>query len=422
MSRNVSPYELKTTLEQALAAVGVQDATLAQELRAALASLDSETTARADHDGAPHGVGWVAEHPLLSRLQSSLAARPMPDVGSNGEPAGRSVQFDDHDVGGWMKSVFQHWRSLRPHAFLEPDRAEVLPIPDDARLALFSDWGSGRYGAPVLAATLRKDPRRIDAIIHLGDVYYAGTIEEVQQNLLALWPHREDARSLLLNGNHEMYGGGHGYYQALEKLGQPHSYFALQNSHFTIIGLDTAYEDHELAGRQAQWLKDIAAQAGERRIILLSHHQPFSAFECDGPRLREQMKEVLESRRVLCWYWGHEHHCTLYSAVEPWGLWGRCIGHGGYPYFRIRPKRGWETQKRQAESTWYAFPASDDAPGGIVLGDPNPYVAPAEDPERYGAQGYVTLELDGPRLHELFCRPDGTIILQQELARAAAPR
>ena len=75
---------------------------------------------------------------------------------------------------------------------------------------------------------------------HLGDVYYAGTEDEVNERFSDDWPKNVSEHSWALNSNHEMYSGGYGYFKiTLKKFGQPASYFCLRNSNWQIIGLDT---------------------------------------------------------------------------------------------------------------------------------------------------------------------------------------
>ena len=49
-----------------------------------------------------------------------------------------------------------------------------------------------------------------------------------------------------------------------------------------------------------------------------------------------------------------------------------------------------------------------------MLDMPNEYIE--EAPERYGANGYVTLAIDGESLTETVHAPDGTVLLEQPLA------
>lgn len=402
--------------------------------------------AKAELDAAPESQElWIPENGMICQLQSFLAEQAQSQAATEAAVAvaperlvlsaeSLEAQFDDRDIGGWALSFFGWWRRLAKADFREQPIAEHLPIPipDDTSLALFADWGVGPiYGARAIRETI-DEPRRIKdplyASIHLGDIYYAGTEKEVEQNLLANFPSlRSDVRRLALNGNHEMYGGARGYYQALDVFGQPQSYFALQNRHFTIIALDTAYDDFGLAGQQLEWVKRILNQAGaSRKIIFLSHHQPFSAFEpSDSAKLASILSPILESGRILAWYWGHEHRCVVYDRHAKWGTLGRCIGHGGYPYFRVDDKLSVRFDpggKRDIlmppvhhldNSLWYSFPNNAQSPSGIILGDDNRYLR--EEHARYGAQGFVVLKLKDAQAQEEFLRPDGTPILIQGL-------
>src|SRR5207237_885587 len=80
--------------------------------------------------------------------------------------------------------------------------------------------------------------------------------EEYERHFLPYWPHAEGDRSLrswALNGNHDMYSGGHGYFGFLLRdprfAGQQgSSHFRLAGRWWQLLGLDTAYRDHDLAG------------------------------------------------------------------------------------------------------------------------------------------------------------------------------
>ena len=73
-----------------------------------------------------------------------------------------------------------------------------------------------------------------DYIVHLGDVYYAGTTGEESGNFVDLWPKAyASGNSFTLNSNHEMYYGANGYFKTALGSGAPFahqkntSYFAL---------------------------------------------------------------------------------------------------------------------------------------------------------------------------------------------------
>jgi hypothetical protein len=432
---------LTEALDNQKSALSAEDQEAFEDFVAKLGMAKSELDAGA----ATAGELWAPDNATLCLMQSYLSeqirsAPPKDGVAAVSAPQaimpGTSVEakFDDADVVSWAGSFFTWWRRTvkSPFKELPLDANKAIPIPDDTSLALFADWGVGPlYGAVIVKETIDdpyKIPDPLAAAIHLGDTYYSGTEDEVAHNLIDNFPSlRQDVRRLTLNGNHEMYGGARGYYKALEEFGQPCSYFALQNKGFTIICLDTAYEDFKLAGQQLEWCKRIINQAGgSRKIILLSHHQPFSAFEPGGKDLVAQLDPILQSGRILAWYWGHEHRCVVYNRHPKWSTYGRCIGHGGYPYFRpgqtlsLRPSASQPVQKVQMaavthedNSLWYSFGDNVEGPGGMILADDNRYMR--DDHAKYGAQGFVMLDMRGGQATERFLRPDGTPILTQVL-------
>jgi hypothetical protein len=297
---------------------------------------------------------------------------------------------------------------LRPHKFLNA-AAQPDGIPNRFRAAVMGDWGTGLYGAPQCARSISGASTAYNLILHLGDVYYAGTDGEVQQRMLDIWPSVPGAMSRALNGNHEMYSGGQAYYKkALPMFGQAASYFALQNDYWVLIGLDSAYRDYDLHPNQVPWLRKIIGSAGGRKVVLFSHHQPFSLLDSQGPRLVAKLSEWLGAGRVFAWYWGHEHRCLFYEPHPAWSFFGRCIGHSGYPYFRS------DVVNAPAEDNhWRRLAGRNLAPAARVLDGPNPFVTGEE--ERYGPNGYLTLEFDDDRVNEIVHLATGEAVYEREL-------
>lgn len=244
----------------------------------------------------------------------------------------------------------------------------IYPLREEdgcIRLALAGDWATGTDEAHDVGQQIKEFKPHYT--IHLGDVYYVGTEREVEENFLGhanpendykpcRWPAGKFG-SFALSGNHEMYSRGFAYFDrmlpALRHVTddggaeeQKASYFCLQNDHWRIIGLDTAYNSVglpvlefvfppscALPDEVVEWLRKVVApDADERGIVLLSHHQYFSSFDDWCPRAAEQLSKLI-SRPVL-WLWGHEHRLAIYReyGIEN-GLraFGRCIGHGGMP-------------------------------------------------------------------------------------------
>lgn len=232
------------------------------------------------------------------------------------------------------KTPYKVWKDLN-------DFIVDWQVPPKARIAIVGDWGTGKDDARALLQSIaRKNP---DLVIHLGDIYYAGTDFEVQNYFLSIWTGTFDlgkVRTFTLAGNHDMYSGGAPYYNLIQQLGQPASYFCLRNDDWQFVALDTGLHDDDaldakptyLEDTEVTWLNHKIATAGNRRTVLLSHHQLFTANEDIGgqsvnARLQGQVGGILP--KVDVWFWGHEHNQAIY---KPWqGVLARCLGHGAYP-------------------------------------------------------------------------------------------
>ena len=365
----------------------------------------------------------IAPHHQAASLLQSYVAEECAKDGKLVELAigGLEAQFDQHDLGRWFLSLFTWWRGIKPHTWQNaPAAPEILPGNGTTRLALLGDWGTGLYGAPVCGSSIESDAQGYQALFHLGDVYYSGGANEISERFLQYWPVNSGAVSRALNSNHEMYTGAHAYFdQTLAQFGQAASYFALQNDHWLLAGLDSAYatpdKRHEKAHLQEEqivWLQNLVAQKGERKLILFSHHQPLSWWENQPGDMNSQLAWLLNGQDIFAWYWGHEHRCALYEKHPLWGFYGRCVGHGGFPYFRDQVSH-LPLEYKKGDAELRRMTATDAAPGGLLLDGPNPYLSGEEN--KYGPHGYMTLEFNGAGLNEIVHAPDGTRIYERAL-------
>ena len=361
------------------------------------------------------------DHAVASLLQTFLAQKAAEE--GKVKPLNADIneaKFDDNDILGWIGSFFTWWKKLKPAKWqTAPAEPELLPgNPKDFRMAVLGDWGTGRYGAPISSKTIENDPKGYDLQLHLGDVYYSGDDDEVQKQFLEIWPKtpkKPNAINRACNSNHEMYTGGRAYFKkTLTQFKQSASYFALQNDHWILCGLDTAYAEKDLAKDQVTWLRQIVKNRGNRKVILFSHHQPLSWFEEQHPKVTGKLAEMLTGQNIFAWYWGHEHRCVLYDQHSQWGLHGRCVGHSGYPYFRKNWSQLGGTQD-PANPNWFILPGKGFAPGGRALDGPNPHIGGHDDPNKYGPQGHMTVEFSGQHINEIVHAPDGKILYQKQL-------
>lgn len=362
------------------------------------AEIDPEVFTSVDHDVASLLQSYVAEQAIAAGKVNTATLE---------------AQFDSKDIKGWVKSFFTWWRKIKKSVWLEaPETPE--PLPNGARIGILGDWGTGLYGAPYCASSIANDPQPFDVLVHLGDVYYSGTSGEVNERFLAFWPQKNVKVSRALNSNHEMYTGGDGYFQlTLRKFRQDASYFAMQNDHWLVIGLDSAYDEHDLHGQQAAWVKRMVDRAGNRKVILMSHHQLFSQYESQGAHLAAKLGELLNGERIFAWYWGHEHRCVLYDRHSLLKTYGRCIGHSGYPYFRDKFGDA-APVSTIGDLRWMRLAAKPTVPGALVLDGPNRHIEKKAD--KYGPNGYLTIELGDGEIIERVHDADGTVIHTGKIA------
>ena len=352
----------------------------------------------------------------VALLQSFIAEMAESDhTGGRLVPSGVTgdeVKFDEQDWKGWAGLALPWLKGkLSKRDFLAPP-AEPDVLPNDAKVAILGDWGTGLYGAPACARAVAASD--VDLVVHVGDVYYSGTRKEVRQNFLEHWAVPDGAVSRACNSNHEMYSGGEGYFDlTLPAFEQDSSVWACANDDYLLIGLDTAYNDFDLAAGQAEWLASfLHTHQDNRKVILFSHHQLYSLLSKQGSKLQDDLRQLLDERRLFAWYWGHEHRLVLYDRHDSWGLHGRCAGHSGYPYFR--DQFGQEpSDPLPGGNRLVHLPATSKSPAGLVLDGPNPFVPGRE--KDYGANGWLAVELQPSQVVERAMDPHGAELYRQTI-------
>ncbi len=330
--------------------------------------------------GGSDGAPFLARSPLVAMIQSH-AEQALSEAGARdvGEPTSfwsrlvRGVERGLHISPGSFTPEDPDWYLVIARGVLErfadgnapfnPAPAEYSELADDARLVIVGDWGTGLPRARAVAALMQAKIAEALAggrqahVLHLGNVYYSGLEYEDRQRFLDLWPVTAEhagagVTSWSLNGNHDMYSGGFGYFGTLladprfrhqrSPDGKTTSYFRLRSPSWDFIGIDTAWDsDVASSGRvavltdpQGKYVANVAAQS-RRKLVLFSHHQLVSVYDKPdvGSTLPDKLAPVLNSGRITAWWWGHEHRAITYQAAS--GVqFPRCLGNGGVP---IRP-------------------------------------------------------------------------------------
>lgn len=403
------------------------DAVIASRIKAAWQKLDSGKRSRiapavlaanqqavsvVQSKRAPSGPA-AAHHLMLAHsaltgdsdgVVAGLDAGVVIDVGPDGTiwGTGKYEQLDP----GWAEAFAVFLESLIPgkHDFIASP--QVVPIPDNVGIALAGDWGTGDWRTtanPAPSTDVRNHMALLapDLTIHLGDVYYAGTQDEEQHLMVSLWPPAPEG-SFALNSNHEMYSGAKPYFQAIANAPFAKqsgcSYFALENSNWVIVGLDSAYFSDDLnlymdgslgpeTGTQVQFLQQMVAK--NKKVIVLTHHNALSEDGSSTTALWDQvMSGFPVNKGPAYWYWGHVHAGVVYQNQDPQGrnVACRCCGHGALPW-------GLATELENAANVaWFEKRPANDP----------------DIPERV-LNGFAVLRLNGASISETFYDENGGV-------------
>jgi hypothetical protein len=341
---------------------------------------------------------------VLGNLEAGLVL----DVGPDGViwGTGKYEQLDP----GWADAIASLLETIvaGKHPFIA--NPATVAIPDNVQIAMVGDWGTGNWrtganpapSARVLNSMTALQPQP-QLTIHLGDVYYAGNGGQEQHNFVDIWP-KGSIGSLALNSNHEMYSGANPYFQAISSapFGMQNgcSYFALENTNWVIVALDSAYFSSEAGlyidgslgpagGTQVMFLQ--AQVAKGKKVIVLTHHNGLSV---DGLTQQALWGQVMSgfpaNTSPALWYWGHEHAAAVYNPFTAPGSTAsvptRCCGHGALPWGQA------SSLANSANVAWYENrPANDpDIPQRVF-------------------NGFAVLSLNGANVQETFYDENGGV-------------
>jgi hypothetical protein len=347
---NKDPGAMKE-FEQQASANGALDADAIESLRTqAVANLDASIAAAQQEDHTSPDQ-YQSHDKLTSLVQSSMNGTLHTHSHIGDRIPAKFNLFGQGNAVVWaptgIAAVLEHFKDKAP--FKQATAKSRITVPAQCKIAILGDWGADNDHAQTLATLVKQ--QNPDYVIHLGDIYYAGTEPECQK-FLDNWPLRDasgapkQGYSFALNGNHEMYSEGRYYFTTvLDGFGQEASYFSLANDWWQIFGLDTAYVPFSISGGsvdanlKCQWdfLVEGINASPSKKNILLSHNQPVSAFvkeSVDAAPLREEYNRLLSATHagaVYGWFFGHEHRCTIYDdpALQ---YKARLLGNGAIPH------------------------------------------------------------------------------------------
>lgn len=241
---------------------------------------------------------------------------------------------------GWAESLV-HFIKNNSHTAPFVTNPFIMPIDNQCNIAVFGDFGTGDYCKRKVGSTISNCIKNLnpDYAIHLGDIYYAATAQEVRENFLPFWP-TAPLGNFTLNGNHEMYDGAKSYFNTVLKneifaKQQQNSYFALENDYWILACLDSSYfaektiemDYGKIDENQANFLRELVKK--NKPIIIMTHHRPLALNGIDKTDLFHQINDIAW-KYIKYWYYGHIHCAAVYKEMD--GIKFRLSGHAALPY------------------------------------------------------------------------------------------
>jgi hypothetical protein len=222
-------------------------------------------------------------------------------------------------------------------------------------VAMFADNGNGMYSSRSICNQIVRSG--LPYAFHLGDIYYGGKQDEIENFFNApLSPMFDRTELFMITGNHEMYAGGEWFKKMIRRKASEHPHrqrqraesFRLRGPGFQIIGLDTMFVGwksgrvrlHDYA--DANLLRLLDGWLSERPndlTILMSTNEAWDKGSKKTTPLYQSLRSTIAGR-VDLWFWGNVHYAALFD-MWPFADAGNplrrmvtsCIGHGGYPFY-----------------------------------------------------------------------------------------
>jgi hypothetical protein len=272
------------------------------------------------------------------------------------------LRYVEYYIAAHLSPPYRYWDENNP-----PDinfGVIDFKLPATSKVLVIGDWGTHMDDNVALLRQALK-AFTVDAIVHLGDVYYSGTVSECQVNFLdvldSLIAELKINRPpvFTIPGNHDYYSGGAGFFGTIDQVNksllpkhqQKASYFCLRtdDGSWQFLGMDTGINDRNPVDQMAPALEKSEQTWHQDKLdnfagttVLFSHHQLFSANaplkKGPKPYLNDALNGVFRNyydKCIAAWFWGHEHNLVIYQDNQKFddteGLRkGRLVGCSAY--------------------------------------------------------------------------------------------
>jgi hypothetical protein len=304
--------------------------------------------------GDPNGI-FTYEDPVLATAAEAYLSqfRLLPFLGRGSNLSHWNwIEWAGVGITALVNRLVQDADMIELSGMVPIDAITVKQEP--LRLAVVGDAGFNGFPQENVCRMIKDVHRNrpFNFLIHLGDIYFAGSADEMLKHFLD--PFKQVGPEVLaLCGNHDLYGGAGPFKSMIRTLKQPGRYFEIKTKHWRIVCLDTSLAsfsllrgDGRLDIRQLDWLSSLLMSDDKRCTVLMSHHFIRSAWGKHSPELHQQLSHLVNGK-IAAWYWGHEHACATYERGS-FGFYGACVGNGAFV-------ESWKKPDAEMEKpSWYA--------------------------------------------------------------------
>ena len=225
-------------------------------------------------------------------------------------------------------------------------------LPDDAKVGIIGDFGTGEPDAGFLLDSMLEQHDDLAAILHLGDIYETGSRTQVDDYFIAPLTNafgkvlsrpgqpRFQIPVYAVPGDHEYFSYGDGFFYMIDKINsaldpkqkQEASFFCLRtkSGSWQILGGDTGFtsdkqnrnDQPSVDPRELAWHKD-KLKNFLGKTLFMTHRQFVSGWDpLDGDGYNNALiGDVLDLLpQIHLFLWGHEHRFAPFVDAHQLGI------------------------------------------------------------------------------------------------------
>lgn len=249
-------------------------------------------------------------------------------------------------LGGLIYSYFA-FRTNQGFIQPQPNKkiSNISQPTKDFNFLVFGDSGVGSLEQKQLAVQMTLQDVKL--VLHTGDLAYnRGTYEEIQKNVLAIYPDLFTKAAFYPSlGNHDYAtDNGEPFIKTFQLPGNER-YYSFEYNDVLFVALDTNEPLDKTENNMLVWLDKTLENSELIWKAVYFHHPPYSSgiIHSSDKRVQEKIVPLLEKHKVDFAFSGHEHNyqrtCYIQTgACQDSGVLYIVTGGGGAPLYPVGGK------------------------------------------------------------------------------------